>query len=155
MTQEILFQEGAIEVGALVLARGLGLDVASLHEFMREGKITNLRERGVDNDLALHRPTFFNGNRRLRLVVGQAGTSSGSQRRLRRRPSARRNAQTRAVTASPITFLVSSRACSVKGRRRYCLADRIRAMITENLMEGLLPDADDRLVIRSVRVVEI
>ena|SRR5271155_1864318 len=73
MTQEILFQEGAIEVGALVLARGLGLDVASLHEFMREGKITNLRERGVDNDLALHRPTFFNGNRRLRLVVGQAG----------------------------------------------------------------------------------
>jgi len=28
-------------------------------------------------------------------------------------------------------------------------------MITENLMEGLLPDADDRLVIRSVRVVEI
>src|ERR1700688_3035642 len=73
MTQEILFQEGAIEVDALVLARGLGLDVASLHEFMREGKITNLRERGVDNDLALHRPTFFNGNRRLRLVVGQAG----------------------------------------------------------------------------------
>ena len=70
---EILFQEGAIEVDALVLARGLGLDVASLHEFMREGKITNLRERGVDNDLALHRPTFFNGNRRLRLVVGQAG----------------------------------------------------------------------------------
>src|SRR5271170_571071 len=66
MTQEILLQEGAIEVGALVLARGLGLDVASLHEFMREGKITNLRERGVDNDLALHRPTFFNGNRRLR-----------------------------------------------------------------------------------------
>jgi len=73
MTQEILFQEGAIEVDARVLARGLGLDVASLHEFMREGKITNLRERGVDNDLALHRPTFFNGNRRLRLVVGQAG----------------------------------------------------------------------------------
>src|SRR5258708_833342 len=42
---------GAIEVDPLVLARGLGLDVASLHEFMREGKITNLRERGVDNDL--------------------------------------------------------------------------------------------------------
>jgi hypothetical protein len=72
MTQEILFQEGAIEVDARVLARGLGLDVASLHEFMREGKITNLRERGVDNDLALHCPTFFNGNPRLRLV-GQAG----------------------------------------------------------------------------------
>jgi len=28
-------------------------------------------------------------------------------------------------------------------------------MITENLIEGLLPDADDRLVIGSVRVVEI
>jgi hypothetical protein len=30
MTQEILFQEGAIEVGALVLARGLGLDVVEI-----------------------------------------------------------------------------------------------------------------------------
>jgi hypothetical protein len=73
MTQEILFQEGAIEVDAKVLARGLGLDVASLREFMRAGKITNLCERGVDDDLGLHRLTFFYGNRRLRLVVGQAG----------------------------------------------------------------------------------
>jgi hypothetical protein len=73
MTQEIVFQEGAIEVDAWVVARGLGLDVASLQEFMREGKITNLCERGVENDLGLHRLTFFYGNRRLRLVVGQAG----------------------------------------------------------------------------------
>ncbi len=73
MTQEIVFQEGGIEVDARVLARGLGLDVASLQEFMREGKITNLYERGVGNDLGLHRLTFFYGNHRLRLVVGQAG----------------------------------------------------------------------------------
>ena len=73
MTQEIVFQEGAIEVDARVLARGLGVDVASLQEFMREGKITNLCERGVDNDLGLHCLTFFYGNRRLRLGVGQAG----------------------------------------------------------------------------------
>jgi hypothetical protein len=105
MTQEILFQEGAIEVDALVLARGLGLDAASLREFMREGKITNLRERGVDNDLALHCPTFFNRNPRLRLV-GQSGKRHlAVNDRLRRRPSARRNAQTRAVTGSPITLL--------------------------------------------------
>jgi hypothetical protein len=73
MMQEIVFQEGAIEIDARVLARGLGLDVASLQVFMREGKITNLCERGVDNDLGRHRLTFFYGNRRLRLVVGQAG----------------------------------------------------------------------------------
>ena len=73
MTQEIVFQEGAIELDARVLARGLGLDPASLQEFMREGKITSLCERGVDDDLGRHRLTFFFGNRRLRLVVGQAG----------------------------------------------------------------------------------
>ena len=73
MMQEIVFQEGAIEVDARVLARGLGLDAVSLQEFMREGRITNLCERGVDNDLGRYRLTFFYGNRRLRLVVGQAG----------------------------------------------------------------------------------
>jgi Family of unknown function (DUF6522) len=73
MKQEIVFQEDAIEVDARALARGLGLDVASLQEFMREGKITSLCERGVDNDLGRHRLTFFYRNRRLRLVVGQAG----------------------------------------------------------------------------------
>jgi hypothetical protein len=40
---------------------------------MRAGKITNLCERGGDNDLGLHRLTFFYGNRRLRLVVGPMG----------------------------------------------------------------------------------
>jgi hypothetical protein len=73
MTQEIVFQEGAIEVDARLIAQGLGLDVASLQELMRESKITSLCERGVDNDLGLHRLTFFYGNRRFRLVVGQAG----------------------------------------------------------------------------------
>ena len=73
MTQEIAFKEGTIELDARVLARGLGLDLASLQEFMRAGKITNLCERGVDNDLGRYRLTFFYGNRRLRLVVGQAG----------------------------------------------------------------------------------
>jgi len=73
MVQEIVFQEGAIELDARVLARGLGLDPASLQEFMREGKITSLCERGVDADLGRYRLTFFFGNRRLRLIVGQAG----------------------------------------------------------------------------------
>jgi hypothetical protein len=73
MKQEIVFQEDAIVVDARALARGLGLDVASLQEFMREGKITSLCERGVDNDLGRHRLTFFYRNCRLRLVVGQAG----------------------------------------------------------------------------------
>jgi hypothetical protein len=58
MTEEIVFQEGAIEVDARLIAEGLGLDVASLHELMRASKVTSLCERGVDNDLGLHRLTF-------------------------------------------------------------------------------------------------
>ena len=73
MTQEIVFQEGAIEIDARMLARELGLDLAALRELMREGKITSLCERGVDSDLGRYRLTFFFGNCRLRLVVGQGG----------------------------------------------------------------------------------
>ena len=58
MTEEIVFQEGAIEVDARLIAEGLGLDVASLHELMRASKVTSLCERAVDNDLGLHRLTF-------------------------------------------------------------------------------------------------
>lgn len=73
MTQQILFQEGAIEVDARWIAQGLGLDVASLQELMRESKITSRCERGIDSDLGLHRLTFFYGSRRFRFVVGRAG----------------------------------------------------------------------------------
>ncbi|WP_424034084.1 DUF6522 family protein [Methylocella sp.] len=73
MTQEIVFHEGAIEVDARLIAQGLGLGVASLQALKRASKVTSLCERGVGNDLGLHRLTFFYGNRRFRLVVGQAG----------------------------------------------------------------------------------
>ena len=73
MMQEIVFQEGAIEVDARLIAQGLGLDVAALQELMLERKITSLCERGVDDDLGRRRLTFFYRNRRFRLVIGQAG----------------------------------------------------------------------------------
>jgi hypothetical protein len=73
MTQEIAFQEGAIEVDARLIAQGLGLDVASLQELMRASKITSLCERGIDNELGQCRLTFFYGTRGLRFIVGEAG----------------------------------------------------------------------------------
>jgi hypothetical protein len=38
---------------------------------MREGKITVLCERGVDEDAGRYRMTFFHENRRFRLVVDE------------------------------------------------------------------------------------
>ena len=42
---------------------------------MREGKITVLCERGVDEDAGRYRMTFFHDNRRFRLVVDEEGNA--------------------------------------------------------------------------------
>ena len=42
---------------------------------MREGKITALSERGVDEDAGRYRMTFFHENRRFRLVVDEEGNA--------------------------------------------------------------------------------
>ena len=62
-----------IEIDAEIVADGLGLDPAVLHQHMREGRVTSLCERGVGEDEGRWRLTFFSGNRRLRLVVDAAG----------------------------------------------------------------------------------
>lgn len=65
----IEFEEGAIQVDATIVAEGLGIEPSLVQERMREGTITSLCERGIDDDSGRYRLTFFSKNRRLRLVV--------------------------------------------------------------------------------------
>lgn len=69
----IEFEEGAIQVDARIVAEGLGIEPSLVQERMREGKITSLCERGIDEDNGRYRLTFFSENRRFRLVVDERG----------------------------------------------------------------------------------
>jgi hypothetical protein len=69
----IEFEEGTIQVDATIVAEGLGIEPSLVHKRMREGKITSLCERGVDDDNGRYRLTFFSENRRFRLVVDEMG----------------------------------------------------------------------------------
>ncbi len=69
----IEFEEGAIQVDVTIVAKGFGIEPSLVQERMREGKITSLCERGIDEDEGRYRLTFFFGNRRFRLIVDEAG----------------------------------------------------------------------------------
>lgn len=69
----IEFEEGAIQVEAKIVAEGLGIAPSLVQERMREGKITSLCERGIDEDHGRYRLTFFSESRRFRLVVDETG----------------------------------------------------------------------------------
>lgn len=64
---------GAFQVDASILGRDLDLEPSALQALMREGQITSMCERGDDADAGRHRLTFFYRNRRLRLIVDEAG----------------------------------------------------------------------------------
>lgn len=70
---KIEFEDGGIEVEAAIVAEGLGIVPSLVQEQMREGTITSLCERGIDDDAGRYRLTFFSGNRRLRLLVDDKG----------------------------------------------------------------------------------
>ena len=67
------FERSAVEIDAAIVAEGLGLAPAVLHELMRRGEITSLCEKGVDEDSGRFRLTFFFGSRRFRLIVDKGG----------------------------------------------------------------------------------
>jgi hypothetical protein len=69
----IEFEDGAIQVDASIVGEGLGIDPSLVQPHLREGKITSLCERGVDEDKGHYRLTFFSESRRFRLVIDQAG----------------------------------------------------------------------------------
>ena len=70
---KIEIQKGALEIDASVVAQGLCLEPPVVRTLMREGKITCLCERGVDEDAGRYRLTFFYKGRRLRIIVGETG----------------------------------------------------------------------------------
>ncbi|HEY5106777.1 MAG TPA: DUF6522 family protein [Caulobacteraceae bacterium] len=69
----IQLEDGALQVDARIVAEGLRVDASLVQERMREGKITSLCERGVDEDDGRYRLTFFSESRLLRLVVDESG----------------------------------------------------------------------------------
>jgi hypothetical protein len=71
----IQFEEGAVRVDAVTIGAGLGVEPSVVHAKIREGKITSLCERGVDEDAGRYRLTFFLENRRFRLIVDERGNA--------------------------------------------------------------------------------
>lgn len=62
-----------IEVDALRVARGLGLDVDPFRQLTATGKIQTLSERGIGADLGRFRLSFYYGKRRVRLITDASG----------------------------------------------------------------------------------
>jgi len=69
------FEEGTLRIDAAVIGQGLNVEPSLVQALMREGKITALSERGVDEDAGRYRMTFFHENRRFRLVVDKEGNA--------------------------------------------------------------------------------
>jgi hypothetical protein len=68
------FEVGALRVDAAVIGQGINVEPSLVLDRMREGKITVLCERGVDEDAGRYRMTFFHKNRRFHLVVDEEGS---------------------------------------------------------------------------------
>jgi hypothetical protein len=67
------FEDGAIQIDATIVAKGLGIPPTLLLQRMRQGQITSLCERGIDANSGRYRLTFFSVNGRFRLVVDESG----------------------------------------------------------------------------------
>jgi hypothetical protein len=89
----IRFEQGDVSIDAAVIAEGLAIEPAQVQPLMRDGRITSLCERGVDEDAGRYRLTFFHGKRRFRLVADAQGnviehsaatTGDGPRRAVRR-----------------------------------------------------------------------
>lgn len=76
----IALEEGAFVVDAELLALLFGLEASRVPVLMREGAITSVCERGVDDDEGRFRLSFFYGNRRARLSADRSRRSSIDRR---------------------------------------------------------------------------
>jgi hypothetical protein len=70
---EIKFDDGAIEVDAAVIGKGLGIDASAVQGLVRNGKITGRHERGEGDDAGRTRLTFYLDNRRFHIIVNESG----------------------------------------------------------------------------------
>ena len=99
------FDGKTFQVAAKDLSKGLGLSEAQVMQGMRDGTITSLSERGVDEDEGCHRLTFFGPDRRMHLVVDGTGKilkrSSADFRRPVRKQTASANAVAPKTASEP------------------------------------------------------
>jgi hypothetical protein len=63
----------AVHIDASIVAQGLGFEPSFVQTMMREGEITSLCERGVDEERGGHQLTFFHKSRRFRIIVDETG----------------------------------------------------------------------------------
>lgn len=63
----------SVEVDGALVARHLGLDVATFRQLMDQRRIAVLCERGTGEDAGRYRATFYHGERRVRIVVDASG----------------------------------------------------------------------------------
>jgi hypothetical protein len=73
LDRAIVFEDGAVQIDAAIVAAELGLAPADVPALLRAGAITSVCERGAGEDAGRHRLTFFFANRRCRLVVDAEG----------------------------------------------------------------------------------
>ncbi len=71
---QVEIQGSEIQLDAQIIADGFDLEPARIPALLRDGAITSLCERGVDEDAGRYRLTFFHKNRRIRLVVDETGS---------------------------------------------------------------------------------
>jgi len=69
----LVFEDGAIQIDATIVADGLGIAPQLLLDHMRTGEITGLSEEGIDSDKGRYRLTFFSKHRRFRVIVDENG----------------------------------------------------------------------------------
>jgi hypothetical protein len=70
---EVQLEENSISVDAVLIGRSLGIDGDLVQGLMRNGEITSVCERGIDEDAGTYRLTFFHRNRRARFIVDELG----------------------------------------------------------------------------------
>lgn len=72
-SDNIEFEDGEVQVDAVIIGKGLDVDPSAVQSLIRDGKITSRHERGEGADAGRSRLTFFLGNRRFNLIVDEAG----------------------------------------------------------------------------------
>ena len=62
-----------LEIDGAMVARALGVDVATFRRLMDDGKVSVLCERGTGEDAGTWRASFYYGRQRARFVVDAHG----------------------------------------------------------------------------------
>ncbi len=73
MVRRAEISASGFQLEASVVADTFRVSPAEVMAHIRDGRMTTRCEAGVDEDEGRHRLTFFLGNRRVRLVVDDAG----------------------------------------------------------------------------------